>query len=114
MSHEPIPLRKHRSRRAIFWTLGILVVVGAIGAFAAYKLFFSGSSRSARWLEYWSWLQNPDMAAEIAIEPGTRCDDSAFAFPTRGVIFGLWDESYRVGHRHQGLDIFHERTSATQ
>ena len=106
MSHEPIPLRKHRSRRVIFWILGILVVIGAVGAFAAYKLFFSGSSRSERWLEYWNWRQDPDTVAEFIIEPGTRCDDSAFAFPTRGVIFGLWDESYRVGHRHQGLDIF--------
>jgi murein DD-endopeptidase MepM/ murein hydrolase activator NlpD len=35
-----------------------------------------------------------------------RCGEAPFAFPTTGVIFGLWDQSYRPGHRHSGLDIF--------
>ena len=106
MSQQPIPLRKRRPRRMLFWMLGILVVIGAVGAFAAYKLFFSGTSRSARWLDYWGLHNDAAAMAAFVIEPGARCDDAAFAFPTRGVIFGLWDESYRVGHRHQGLDIF--------
>lgn len=37
----------------------------------------------------------------------TRCELSTpFLFPTEGYIGYLWDDSFRPGHRHQGIDIF--------
>jgi murein DD-endopeptidase MepM/ murein hydrolase activator NlpD len=35
-----------------------------------------------------------------------RCGDAPFLMPTRGYIGYLWDDSFRPGHRHSGLDIF--------
>jgi len=41
------------------------------------------------------------------MEALTRCrSSSAFIFPTDGYIGYLWDDSFRPGHRHQGIDIF--------
>jgi murein DD-endopeptidase MepM/ murein hydrolase activator NlpD len=41
------------------------------------------------------------------MRPLTRCsDDTPFLFPTEGYIGFLWDDSFRPGHRHQGIDIF--------
>ena len=37
---------------------------------------------------------------------GTRCGESPFIFPTTGMVGFLWDDSFRPGHRHQGIDIF--------
>ena len=37
---------------------------------------------------------------------GERCGEAVFVFPTRGYIGFLWDDSFRPGHRHQGIDIF--------
>jgi murein DD-endopeptidase MepM/ murein hydrolase activator NlpD len=49
---------------------------------------------------------NPEVFEQYALLPGQRCDDAPFAFPTRGVPLGLWDQSYRFWHRHAGVDIF--------
>ena len=38
---------------------------------------------------------------------GTRClPEAPFVMPTDGFIGYLWGDSFRLGHRHQGLDIF--------
>ena len=42
----------------------------------------------------------------------TRCEESTpFLFPTEGYIGYLWDDSFRPGHRHQGIDIFTKGSS---
>ena len=82
----------------------VIVLIGAIGAYLVYRYYLSPSS--SRWGQYQSFLQNPAGLEEATLKPGQRCGDAPFAFPTSGVIFGLWDQSYRPGHRHSGLDIF--------
>jgi murein DD-endopeptidase MepM/ murein hydrolase activator NlpD len=37
---------------------------------------------------------------------GTQCGDAPFSFPTNGLIGFIWDDSFQIGHRHQGIDIF--------
>ncbi len=53
-----------------------------------------------------AWLSEPDAHPEWAMQAGTRCGDAPFLFPTDGLIGFLWDDSFRPGHRHQGIDIF--------
>ena len=61
-------------------------------------------SRSRRVL---SWIKNPGSHLDWMIGPKTRCNDTTpFLFPTEGYIGYLWDDSFRPGHRHQGIDIF--------
>ena len=43
---------------------------------------------------------------DYTVLEGTRCGDAPFIMPTNGVIGYLWDDSFRPGHRHQGIDIF--------
>ena len=83
----------------------ILIPIAALGAYILY-LLFSPSESSGRWAYYRALLVDRESLAQFILEPGLRCDDSVFAFPSTGAIFGLWDQSYRLGHRHQGLDIF--------
>ena len=40
------------------------------------------------------------------MQAGTLCGDAPFLFPTNGMVGFLWDDSFRPGHRHQGIDIF--------
>jgi murein DD-endopeptidase MepM/ murein hydrolase activator NlpD len=40
------------------------------------------------------------------MQAGARCGEAPFIFPTDGYIGYLWDDSFRIGHRHQGIDIF--------
>jgi murein DD-endopeptidase MepM/ murein hydrolase activator NlpD len=75
-----------------------------VGGVQAYRYFFY--PRSQRWQEYRSYQNDPQTYSEYIFQPGQRCGDAPFAFPTTGVVFGMWDQSYRPGHRHSGLDIF--------
>jgi hypothetical protein len=51
-------------------------------------------------------MSNPAAHPEWKLSAGSRCGDAPFLFPTDGMVGFLWDDSFRPGHRHQGLDIF--------
>lgn len=100
---KPIPLEpKHRSRR---WMLLIGVPLAALLAYLAYAFLFPHRG-SGRWARYIALRADPDTFAQYALPAGLICGDAPFAFPSNGVVFGLWDQSYRLGHQHQGIDIF--------
>jgi murein DD-endopeptidase MepM/ murein hydrolase activator NlpD len=82
-----------------------VVVAGlAAAGYLAYR--YLNSPNSARWLQYRQYLNNPEDFDEYVIKAGTICGDAPFAFPTDGLTFGMWGQSYRPGHIHAGLDIF--------
>jgi murein DD-endopeptidase MepM/ murein hydrolase activator NlpD len=41
-----------------------------------------------------------------SVRAGERCGEAPFALPTSGYIAFLWGDSFRPGHKHQGIDIF--------
>jgi murein DD-endopeptidase MepM/ murein hydrolase activator NlpD len=53
-----------------------------------------------------AFLSDPDAHADWVLPAGTRCGDAPFQLPTDGYIGFVWDDSFTVGHRHSGLDIF--------
>jgi len=53
-----------------------------------------------------AWIRNSETNQDWSIPAGTRCGDAPFLMPTTGFIGFLWDDSFRLGHHHQGLDIF--------
>ena len=60
----------------------------------------------ARYARVGAWLENPEAHSDWAVQAGERCPKAPFLIPTNGFIGFLWDDSFRPGHRHQGLDIF--------
>jgi hypothetical protein len=85
--------------------LPILIVLVALATAAAY-LFFTYRRGSARTLQVFDWLRDPSSRPELMMIAGTRCGDAPFIFPTDGLVGFIWDDSFRPGHRHQGIDIF--------
>ncbi|MEN8242313.1 MAG: M23 family metallopeptidase [Chloroflexota bacterium] len=100
---KPIEINpKKRTPWALIAVFGVLAL--AVVGYLAYDRFFR--SGSPRWIQYRAYLADPESLGEYRLTAGMRCGDAPFAFPTDGAIFGLWDQSYRPGHRHSGLDIF--------
>lgn len=62
-----------------------------------------GLNRSANVI---AWIRDSQSRQEWAIQAGEQCGQAPFIYPTSGFIGFLWDDSFRPGHRHQGLDIF--------
>jgi murein DD-endopeptidase MepM/ murein hydrolase activator NlpD len=84
---------------------GLIFFVILVAALAYFFLFnrLNTTSRSGRVME---WIRHAVDHPEWAVQAGDRCSDAPFSMPTNGYIGFLWDDSFRPGHRHSGLDIF--------
>ncbi len=78
----------------------ILLLAGGYGVYRRLSL------NSLRFYYLQQWFQDSEAHPEWAIQAGQRCGESPFVMPTSGYIGFLWGDSFRPGHRHQGLDIF--------
>jgi len=89
------------SKRFIY----ILTIVIVISTAVVY-LYLKYGRGSARTAQIFAFLRDPASRPELMMTAGTRCGDAPFIFPTDGLIGFIWDDSFRPGHRHQGIDIF--------
>jgi len=89
------------NQKAIF-TLLIIGLLTGLG-FYLYREFRSSGTRG---LTVGTFLRDPTSQAKLVIKAGSRCGDAPFLFPTDGMVGFLWDDSFRPGHRHAGIDIF--------
>jgi hypothetical protein len=88
------------SKRLFF---SILLVVAVVGGYYLYRIY---RPTSERLFLFRAWRSNPSAHPEWKLRAGSRCGEAPFIFPTDGMVGFLWDDSFRPGHRHQGLDIF--------
>ena len=83
--------------------LSTLIVVFLVAAYFVYRGRSTPLGRSARVL---AWLNNSQAHPEWKMRAGERCEGAPFVFPTDGFVGYLWGDSFRLGHHHQGIDIF--------
>jgi murein DD-endopeptidase MepM/ murein hydrolase activator NlpD len=84
--------------------ISAVIVTVLAGGYYFYRTYYRAyGGRTARIL---AWIRNPDLNSDWVIPAGTRCGQAPFIFPTTGVPGFIWDDSFRIGHRHQGIDIF--------
>ncbi len=81
----------------------ILIVTAVISGVYLFRMFRPTSVRAA---QVFSWIKDPASQPDLAIAAGTRCGNAPFVFPTTGVAGFIWEDSFQIGHRHQGVDIF--------
>lgn len=87
------------------WLLLILIIfVGVLIGY--YTLYRSDYSISLRARKVFAFLRDPTAHQDQIVPALTRCGDAPFVLPTTGMIGFLWDDSFRLRHRHQGIDIF--------
>jgi len=87
------------------WFILVLILVGvlAVGAYLVYRIFFSPDDRTKMVIGF---LRNPDQYQDLVIPALSRCGDAPFIMPSTGMIGYIWDDSFYIGHRHTGIDIF--------
>ena len=73
---------------------------------AGVYLYLTYRRGNARTMQVYAWLHDPTSRHDWMIQAGTRCRNAPFIFPTNGLIGFLWDDSFQIGRRHQGIDIF--------
>ena len=68
--------------------------------------FIHNQFNPIRILRVREWIRNPDAHSDWAVSAKQRCGDAPFIMPTNGYIGFLWDDLFKLNHRHQGIDIF--------
>jgi murein DD-endopeptidase MepM/ murein hydrolase activator NlpD len=94
-----------KRKKNLTW-LVVVVILGAVVGIGYYifQMMRPTFGRSTHVVE---WIRNPDAHPEWNSEAGAPCSpDAPFIMPTDGLIGYLWDDSFKAGSRHQGLDIF--------
>jgi hypothetical protein len=82
----------------------MIILVALITAAGYYFLRFQRFN--PRRAQTFAFFRDPASRPDLMMKAGTRCGDAPFVFPTDGLIGFIWDDSFRPGHRHQGIDIF--------
>jgi peptidoglycan LD-endopeptidase LytH len=85
--------------------LAFVLLVG-LALLASYWLLLSRPGAAGRNRRVLAWLRAATDHPDWAVRAGQRCGQAPFVLPTDGFIGYLWDDSFRIGHRHQGIDIF--------
>lgn len=88
------------SKQTILTTL----FIGAI--LAGVLIYRTMTPAGARSNHVWEFFADPAAHADWKLVAGTQCGEAPFIFPTTGMVGFLWDDSFRIGHHHQGIDIF--------
>lgn len=92
--------------RFLIWVLIIIVLLAGLAAWLWPGLGQDGVDSATRDGRVIDWIRAPGSHPDWAIRAGARCGEAPFLLPTDGYIGYLWDDSFRPGHRHQGIDIF--------
>jgi peptidoglycan LD-endopeptidase LytH len=84
---------------------GLMILLLVLVVYALSKPAFNIDS-SKRTVQVLAWLNDPASYPEWRIQSGQRCGNAPFILPTDGFVGYLWNDSFQIGHRHQGIDIF--------
>lgn len=88
--------------KLILWITVIVVLVSG-GLFLIYREFFTPNDHTRKVFEF---LRNPETHQDDRVSALSRCGEAPFLMPTDGLIGFLWGDSFKIGHQHQGIDIF--------
>lgn len=91
-----------RWRRRFGWILVLLLLV--VGSITLWR--WRQAEESPQIQRLLAWFYDPTAHPEWALTAGERCGDAPMLLPTNGYVGFGWDDSFRPGHRHSGLDIF--------
>lgn len=87
------------------WRLTLLSLILLV-MMAGLLFWYWRPAATPQLLRLRAWFADPAAHADWMIRRGTRCEAALMLLPTDGYVGFGWDDSFRPGHRHSGLDIF--------
>jgi len=96
-------MRELMKKRWLIWVLLVVLGLVLVGGYLLYRMMLSPSARTRKVIAF---LRQPEAYSDFVMPAGTPCGDAPFVLPSSGMIGFIWDDSFRPGHRHSGIDIF--------
>ncbi|MEW6718475.1 MAG: hypothetical protein AB1345_13365 [Chloroflexota bacterium] len=81
----------------------MLFIFLLVGGYFAYQRLGASVERTVR---LGAWLRNPQQYSGWSVHALERCGEAPFLIPTDGYVGYLWGDAFRLGRKHQGIDIF--------
>jgi len=80
-----------------------LMILAVVSFILLYRHYLSPSRRTRKVMDF---ILNPNKSSEPQVEALSQCGDVPFLMPSSGMIGFIWEDSFRIGHHHTGIDIF--------
>lgn len=93
--------RRLSAGHKILLAITLLLTSAAVLGWYLWNHVMDGSTRFVL-----HWIRDSQSHPDWEREALTTCPSAPFSFPTTGFTGYLWGDSFRPGHRHQGIDIF--------
>jgi murein DD-endopeptidase MepM/ murein hydrolase activator NlpD len=87
----------------VHWIIALVFVFILVGSYFAYPWLRTYLGRMRLLTR---WLSDPAAHQDWMIRAGDACGNAPFIQPTSGYVGFIWGDSFRLGHAHQGIDIF--------
>jgi len=84
----------------------LLSVILIVAMVAGYFLFLDPARAKNRSAGVMAFIRHPEDHQNWKTAAKSQCGNTPFLFPTDGYIGYLWNDTFKVAHRHQGIDIF--------
>lgn len=89
-----------------FTLIVLLPLLAVAAALAFYFLYYNPTADNQRTRMVIQFIRRPQDHQEWSTPAGQRCGDAPFSMPTSGFIGYLWNDTFKAGHPHEGIDIF--------
>jgi murein DD-endopeptidase MepM/ murein hydrolase activator NlpD len=99
-------------RRLLLILLPLLLLALIAVAWLGPQVYRYLRTRSYRFGKLGEWFNNPAAHPDWTVQGGKYCAPltsngiTPFLLPTSGYVGFLWDDSFKFGERHQGIDTF--------
>lgn len=98
-----VELKPRRSSgRMSLWISAAIILILVVG----YVILVEVRPSAGRMILLRQFWSDPEGHSAWMIQAGDRCGEAPFLLPTDGFIGFLWGSSFRLGHSHQGIDVF--------
>jgi len=84
----------------------LILGTALVGVLALVGMYLYRGYLSRRSAAVISFLNSPDTHPDWKTPALLRCPDAPFSFPSEGFVGYLWGDSFKLFHKHQGIDIF--------
>lgn len=84
--------------------LAMAIFVPIVGGYLFYRWWNHGGGQ--RYAQMSAWFRDSSLFPDRRILAGEPCGAAPFIWPIDGMAGFLWGDSFRIGHTHQGVDIF--------
>lgn len=104
MEQKKLSKTKIFSRKTCLAFVLVTGIIGVAGLYLLGRIYLGGRNRMVI-----NFLRNPELHPDYRVEALTRCGEAPFLFPSDGFIGYLWDDSFKLFNRHQGLIFLQEQ-----